>query len=152
MTFDHAGLAGGRLLHTMLRVSDLHRSLAFYTGPLGMRLLRQRDFPEGRFTLAFIGYTSEADGSVIELTHNWGNSAYEHGTAYGHLAIEVPDVFAATTDLQDVGVAVVRAAGPLQGDPSEIIAFIEDPDGYRIELIQARRARSAAKEPYHATH
>lgn len=148
MSFNAVRLAHGRLLHTMLRVRNLQRSLAFYTGPLGMHLLRQRDFPEGRFTLAFVGYGDEATGSVIELTHNWDQTGYELGTAYGHVAIGVADVFEATDVLHAAGVEVVRPAGPLKGDPSELIAFVEDPDGYRVELIQeARSAISHAEDP-----
>ena len=125
-----------RLLHTMLRVGDLGRSLDFYTGPLGMRLLRRREFPGGRFTLAFLGYANEAEGTVLELTHNWDENAYAPGAGYGHIAIGVADVYAATEALARAGVDVVRPAGPLKGDPSETIAFVEDPDGYRNELIQ----------------
>ncbi len=129
-------LVGGRLLHTMLRVRDLERSLAFYIGCIGMRVLRRQDFPEGRFTLAFVGYDEEDATAVIELTHNWGTQAYELGTAYGHIAIGVTDVFVATDSLAQAGVTVVRPAGPLKGDERELIAFVEDPDGYKIELIQ----------------
>ncbi len=133
-----SGTGGGsaRLLHTMLRVRDLERALDFYTGPLGMRVLRQKEFPEGGFTLAFLGYVEEDLGTVLELTHNWDGRGYQPGTAYGHVAIGVPDVLAATASLEAAGVAILRRAGPLPGDPSEIIAFVEDPDGYRIELIQ----------------
>ena len=142
-----SGLDGGsaRLLHTMLRVRDLRRSLDFYTGPLGMQVLRQREFPEGRFTLAFLGYVEEDSGTVLELTHNWDGRDYQPGTAYGHIAIGVPDVFAATAALEARGVAIPRPAGPLVGDPGEVIAFIEDPDGYRIELIQRPVAPASAQ-------
>lgn len=133
---NEASAAPTRLLHTMLRVRDLQRALEFYTGALGMRLLRQKDFPEGRFTLAFVGYEDEDKGAVIELTHNWGDNSYELGTAFGHLAVAVPDVYAATAALAAKGVRVVRPAGPLKGDSRTAIAFIEDPDGYRVELIQ----------------
>jgi lactoylglutathione lyase len=131
-----ASAAPTRLLHTMLRVRDLQRSLAFYTGALGMRLLRQKDFPEGRFTLAFVGFEDEDRGAVIELTHNWGDNTYDLGAAFGHLAVAVPDVYAATAALEAKGVRVVRPAGPLKGDARVSIAFVEDPDGYRVELIQ----------------
>lgn len=125
-----------RLLHTMIRVRDLGRSLDFYVGLLGMRLLRLKDFPDGKFTLAFVGYGDESSTAVIELTHNWGTHDYDLGTAWGHIALGVADVDRAVAELRAVGVSVVRPAGPLKGDPSEVIAFIEDPDGYRIELIQ----------------
>lgn len=129
-------LPGARLLHTMLRVRHLERSLDFYVRVLGMRVLRRQEFPDGRFTLAFVGYGEERDTAVVELTWNWGEHRYERGTAFGHLAIGVTDVHAATAALAREGVAIVRAAGPLQGDPRELIAFVEDPDGYLIELIQ----------------
>jgi lactoylglutathione lyase len=122
----------------MLRVRDLDAALAFYVDTLGMRLLRRRDFRDGRFTLAFVGYDDEAEDAVIELTHNWDMRDYAPGTAFGHIAIGVPDVHAATGALAAAGVPVVRPAGPLPGDPNEIIAFVEDPDGYRVELIGGR--------------
>ena len=125
-----------RLLHTMLRVVDLERSLAFYTTVLGMKLLRRRDYPDGRFTLAFVGYDQEAEATVLELTHNWDQVAYDKGTAYGHIAISVPDIDTACNKLQSEGIHIVLAPGPMKHDASEIIAFIEDPDGYRIELIE----------------
>ena len=125
-----------RLLHTMLRVGDLDRSLAFYTEVLGMRLLRRQDYPEGKFTLAFVGYQDEAEGAVIELTHNWGVESYELGTAYGHVALAVPDAYAACNAIRARGGKVVREAGPMKHG-STVIAFVEDPDGYKIELIQA---------------
>lgn len=125
-----------RLLHTMLRVGDLDRSLAFYTEVLGMRLLRRQDYPEGKFTLAFVGYQDEAEGAVIELTHNWGVESYELGTAYGHIALAVPDAYAACDAIRARGGKVVREAGPMKHG-STVIAFVEDPDGYKIELIQA---------------
>lgn len=133
-------MTGARLLHTMLRVRDIEIALAFYIDCLGMRLLRRQDFPHGRFTLAFVGYGEERDSTVIELTHNWDGRDYDLGTAYGHIAIAVTDIHAATNALAKAGVAIVRPPGPLKGDPSEVIAFIEDPDGYRIELIQRPRA------------
>lgn len=126
-----------RILHTMLRVVDLEKSLAFYTGVLGMRLLRRSDYPEGRFTLAFIGYSDEDHGAVIELTHNWGVEKYEPGNAYGHIAVEVDDAYAACASIRQRGGKVVREAGPMKHG-STVIAFIEDPDGYRIELIQRK--------------
>jgi len=132
-------LSNARLLHTMLRVGDLETSIAFYVDTLGMRLLRRQEFPEGRFTLAFVGYGEEHETTVLELTHNWDQRAYERGTAYGHVAMGVDDVYAATAALVASGVKVTRPAGPLKGDPREIIAFIEDPDGYRIELIAKAR-------------
>ena len=133
-------MSDARLLHTMLRVRDLETSLEFYVGKLGMRLLRRQEFPDGQFTLAFVGYGDETETSVIELTHNWDGRAYALGSAFGHLAIGVGDVFATTRGLKRQGVKVVRPAGPLKGDESELIAFVEDPDGYRIELIERKRA------------
>ncbi|AVZ79772.1 lactoylglutathione lyase [Zoogloeaceae bacteirum Par-f-2] len=124
-----------RLLHTMLRVGNLERSIAFYTEVLGMRLLRRQDYPEGRFTLAFVGYQDEADGAVIELTHNWDTSSYELGNAFGHIAVAVPDAYRACEEIRARGGKVVREAGPMKHG-STVIAFIEDPDGYKIELIQ----------------
>ena len=126
-----------RILHTMLRVTDLERSLAFYTGVLGMRLLRRTDYPEGKFTLAFVGYGDEAGNAVIELTHNWGVEKYELGNAFGHLAIEVADAYAACANIKQRGGRVVREAGPMKHG-STVIAFVEDPDGYKIELIQKK--------------
>jgi len=124
-----------RILHTMLRVGDLDRSLAFYTEVLGMRLLRRQDYPEGKFTLAFVGYEDEADGAVIELTHNWGVSQYDMGNAFGHIALAVPDARRACDEIRTRGGKVVREAGPMKHG-STVIAFVEDPDGYKIELIQ----------------
>lgn len=124
-----------RLLHTMLRVGNLERSLAFYQNVLGMKLLRKKDYPEGRFTLAFVGYGSEADNAVIELTHNWDTESYDLGNAYGHIAIEVDDAQAACEQVRQLGGKVVREAAPMKHG-STVIAFIEDPDGYRIEFIQ----------------
>ncbi|WP_374244839.1 lactoylglutathione lyase [Zoogloea sp.] len=126
-----------RLLHTMLRVVDLERSIAFYTDVLGMRLLRRRDYPEGKFTLAFVGYQDESEGAVLELTHNWGVESYELGTAYGHIALEVPDAYAACEAIKARGGRVVREAGPMKHGTT-VIAFVEDPDGYKVELIQAK--------------
>jgi lactoylglutathione lyase len=124
-----------RILHTMLRVGDLERSLAFYTDVLGMRLLRRADYPEGKFTLAFVGYQDETDGAVLELTYNWGVDGYELGTAYGHIALQVPDAYRACDEIRARGGKVVREAGPMKHG-STVIAFVEDPDGYKIELIQ----------------
>jgi lactoylglutathione lyase len=126
-----------RLLHTMLRVADMDRSIAFYTSVLGMELLRQQDFPEGRFTLAFVGFNNEKDGAVIELTHNWDVSKYELGTGFGHIAIGVDDVYEACEKIRIKGGEVVREAGPMKGGTS-VIAFVKDPDGYMIELLEGR--------------
>jgi len=126
-----------RLLHTMLRVGDLDRSLAFYTDVLGMKLLRRNDYPEGKFTLAFVGYQDEKDGAVIELTYNWGVDRYEIGTGYGHIALAVDDAAAACGAIRERGGKVTREAGPMKGG-STVIAFVEDPDGYKIELIQRK--------------
>ena len=123
-----------RLLHTMLRVGDLERSIEFYTQVLGMQLLRRKDYPDGKFTLAFVGYGDEAHNSVIELTHNWDTGSYDLGAGYGHIAIEVDDVYAAVAELRNRGGKVIREAGPMNAGTT-IIAFIEDPDGYPIELI-----------------
>lgn len=128
-----------RILHTMLRVVDLEKSLTFYTEVLGMKLLRRNDYPEGKFTLAFVGYTDETGGAVIELTHNWGVEKYELGNAFGHVAIEVEDAFDACEKIRSRGGRVVREAGPMKHG-STVIAFVEDPDGYRIELIQHKAA------------
>jgi lactoylglutathione lyase len=121
----------------MLRVVDLEKSLAFYTGVLGMKLLRRNDYPDGKFTLAFVGYTDEASGAVIEITYNWGVEKYELGNAYGHIAIEVEDAYAACEKIKQRGGKVVRKAGPMRHG-STVIAFVEDPDGYKIELIQKK--------------
>ena len=124
-----------RLLHTMLRVGDLDRSLAFYQEVLGMKLLRKSDYPEGKFTLAFVGYGDEIDHTVLELTHNWETSSYDLGTAYGPIAIEVEDAYAACDAARAKGGNVVREAGPMKHGTT-VIAFVEDPDGYKIEFIQ----------------
>lgn len=123
-----------RLLHTMLRVTDLPRSIAFYTDVLGMTLLRQKDYPDGQFTLAFLGYGPEAEQTVLELTYNWGVDHYEPGTAYGHIAIEVDDVQAAVEAMRAKGAKILREPGPMKHG-STVLAFLEDPDGYRIELL-----------------
>lgn len=123
-----------RILHTMLRVGDLQRSIQFYTDVLGMKLLRQKDYPDGKFTLAFIGYGDEAENTVIELTYNWDVDSYEMGNAYGHIALEVDDVYQAADNIKQRGGKILREAGPMNAGTT-IIAFIEDPDGYPIELI-----------------
>lgn len=123
-----------RLLHTMLRVGNLERAIDFYTSVLGMRLLRRKDYPDGRFTLAFVGYGDESGNTVIELTHNWDTERYNLGDGYGHIAIEVADVHAAVEELRGRGGKVIREAGPMNAGTT-IIAFIEDPDGYALELI-----------------
>ncbi len=124
-----------RILHTMLRVGDLERSIRFYTEVLGMRLLRRKDYPAGKFTLAFVGYDDESKQAAIELTYNWDVERYDLGDAFGHIAIEVDDAYAACEEIRKRGGNVVREAGPMKGGTT-VIAFIEDPDGYRIELIQ----------------
>ncbi len=124
-----------RILHTMIRVGDLERSLAFYTGVLGMTLLRRTDYPEGRFTLAFVGYAPESDAAALELTHNWDTASYELGQGFGHVAVEVPDAAAACAEIKRRGGVVTREAGPMKHGTT-VIAFVQDPDGYKIELIQ----------------
>jgi len=128
-----------KLLHTMLRVGDLDKSVAFYTQLLGMELLRKRDFAEGRFTLVFLGYGSEKDNTVLELTHNWDTASYELGDAYGHIAIGVEDVYATCEQIKKQGGAVVREAGPMLHG-STVLAFVEDPDGYKIELLSLNKS------------
>lgn len=123
-----------RLLHTMIRVGNLEKSKYFYTNLLGMKLLREKDFPDGKFTLAFMGYGSEDENSVIELTHNWDTDSYNHGNAFGHLAIAVDDVYQAVDRIREKGGKVIREAGPMQHG-NTVIAFVEDPDGYKIELL-----------------
>jgi lactoylglutathione lyase len=125
-----------RILHTMLRVTNLQRSLDFYIGALGMRLLRRQDYPSGRFTLAFVGYDDEETGSALELTHNWDQLEPQTiGTAYGHIAIAVTDIYASCAELAECGVKITRAPGPMKFSPT-LIAFVEDPDGYKVELIE----------------
>ena len=126
-----------RILHTMLRVGDLDRSIAFYIQVLGMQLLRRQDYPAGEFTLAFVGYGNEAENSVLELTYNWGVSHYDLGKGFGHIALEVPDVYAACEKMRAAGGKIIREAGPMNAGTT-IIAFLEDPDGYQIELIGAK--------------
>jgi lactoylglutathione lyase len=129
-----------RILHTMLRVGDLERSLKFYTEVLGMELLRRRDYPDGKFTLAFVGYGDEDQDAVLELTYNWGVDKYEIGNAYGHIAIEVDDAYGACEAVKQRGGRVTREAGPMKHG-STVIAFVEDPDGYKIEFIQRKAAQ-----------
>ena len=134
MTADTGGF---RLLHTMIRVGDLDKSLDFYTRHLGMKLLRRTDFPDGKFTLAFVGYGEEKDHTVVELTHNWDTAEYDKGTGFGHLAIGVPDIYATCEGLAKEGVPIPRPPGPMKHG-STVIAFIEDPDGYKVELIEKK--------------
>ena len=124
-----------RVLHTMIRVGDLDRSIKFYTDVLGMKLLRRKDYPDGKFTLAFVGYGPETEHAVVELTYNWGTDKYDLGNGFGHIALEVEDVYAACAEIKKRGGKVTREAGPMKHG-STVIAFIEDPDGYKIELIQ----------------
>lgn len=126
-----------RILHTMLRVGNLEQSLVFYQEVLGMKLLRRKDYPEGRFTLAFVGYGEETETAVLELTHNWDTERYDLGTAYGHIAVEVDDAYAACEKVKEKGGKVVREAGPMKHGTT-VIAFVEDPDGYKIEFIQKK--------------
>ena len=126
-----------RLLHTMLRVGNLDKSLNFYTEVLGMRVLRRKDYPEGKFTLAWVGYGEESDTTVLELTHNWDTPTYDLGNAFGHIAVEVDDAYAACDVVRAKGGKVTREAGPMKHG-STVIAFVEDPDGYKIEFIQKK--------------
>jgi len=126
-----------RILHTMLRVGDLDRSLRFYTEIMGMRILRRNDYPDGKFTLAFVGYGEESETAVIELTYNWGVNKYELGSAYGHVAIAVDDAYKTCEEVKKRGGKVTREAGPMKHG-STVIAFVEDPDGYKIELIERK--------------
>jgi len=123
----------------MLRVGNLEQSLAFYTQVLGMKLLRRKDYPDGKFTLAFVGYQDEANGTVLELTHNWDTSEYDLGGGFGHIAIEVDDAYRACEDTKKLGGNVTREAGPMKHGTT-VIAFVEDPDGYKIEFIQKKTA------------
>ena len=132
-----------RLLHTMLRVGDLDRSITFYTEVLGMRLLRRKDYPGGRFTLAFVGYGEESDTTVLELTHNWDTTSYEIGTGYGHIALGVHDIVEVCDQIRAKGGRVVREPGPMKNG-STVIAFVEDPDGYKVELIELSSRAHAA--------
>lgn len=126
-----------RILHTMIRVGDLEKSIHFYTGIFGMQLLRRKDYAEGRFTLAFVGYGDENANAVIELTHNWDTASYDLGNGFGHIAIAVDDAYKACEDIRSKGGEVVREAGPMKHG-STVIAFVKDPDGYMIELIQGK--------------
>jgi len=132
-----------RLLHTMLRVGDLERSIAFYTDILGMRLLRRKDYPGGRFTLAFVGYGDESDNTVLELTHNWDTSSYNIGSGYGHIALGVDDIVGVCDQIRAKGGQVVREPGPMKNGTT-VIAFVEDPDGYKVELIEMSSRAHAA--------
>lgn len=123
-----------RMMHTMLRVGDLDRALGFYCDVLDMKLLRRKDYPEGRFTLAFVGYGDESDSTVLELTHNWDTPAYEQGSAYGHIAVGVDDVYATCDRIRARGGRIVREAGPMKGGTT-VLAFVEDPDGYKVEIL-----------------
>jgi lactoylglutathione lyase len=127
-----------RLLHTMIRVGDLDRSIEFYTQVLGMRLLRRSDYPSGRFTNAFVGYEDESKAAVLELTHNWDTKSYDHGNAYGHVAVEVDDAYKACDEVRKRGGKVSREPGPMKHGTT-VIAFVEDPDGYKIEFVQRSR-------------
>ena len=133
-----------RMLHTMLRVGDLKKSLEFYQDVLGMRLLRQKDYPEGRFTLAFVGYGGEAESTVLELTHNWDTESYDLGNAYGHIAIEVDDAYKACERVKEKGGKGVREAGPMMHGTT-VIAFVEDPDGDKIEFIQKNTGKDSVQ-------
>jgi lactoylglutathione lyase len=126
-----------RILHTMLRTGNLERSIEFYTSVLGMKLLRQKDYPDGKFTLAFVGYGQESEEAVIELTYNYGVDSYDLGAGFGHIAIEVDDAYRAVEDVRQRGGKVLREAGPMKHGTT-VIAFVSDPDGYKIELIQRK--------------
>lgn len=137
-----------RLLHTMLRVGDLDRSLKFYCDVLGMQLLRKKDYPGGEFTLAFVGYGAESDHTVLELTYNWGTESYDLGNAYGHIALGVDDIYGTCEKIKTMGGQVVREPGPMKHG-STVIAFVQDPDGYKVELIQlgTSEGHKSAAEP-----
>jgi lactoylglutathione lyase len=136
-----------RVLHTMIRVKDLKTSLDFYTGVLGMKLLRRRDYEDGRFTLAYVGYESESTAAVVELTHNWDQvQPYETGSGYGHIALGVEDLYGKCADFEKRGAKIIRKPGPMKNDPLEI-AFIEDPDGYKVELIGLKSFKQAIASP-----
>ena len=124
-----------RILHTMIRVNNLEESIKFYTDVLGMRLLREKEYPEGKFSLAFLGYGKETEDTVIELTYNWDTNDYEHGNAFGHIAIEVDYIYKVCEEIRDKGTRVIRDPGPMMGSKL-LLAFIEDPNGYKIELIE----------------
>ena len=124
-----------RILHSMIRVNNLEESIKFYSEVLGMKLLREKEYPEGKFSLAFLGYGKETENTVIELTYNWGTNDYEHGNAFGHIAIEVDDIYKVCEEIKSKGVKVIRDPGPMMGSRL-LLAFIEDPNGYKIELIE----------------
>ena len=124
-----------RILHSMIRVNDLEESIKFYTEVLGMKLLREKEYPEGKFSLAFLGYGNETKNTVIELTYNWDTNDYEHGNAFGHIAIEVDDIYKVCREIKNKGIKVIRDPGPMMGSRL-LLAFIEDPNGYKIELIE----------------
>lgn len=126
-----------RILHTMIRVGNLERSINFYTQVLGMKLLRRSDYPSGRFTNAFVGYDDESKAAVLELTHNWDTASYDHGTAFGHVAVEVEDAYKTCDEVKKRGGKVTREAGPMKHGTT-VIAFAEDPDGYKIEFVQRK--------------
>ncbi len=134
-----------RVLHTMLRVGNLEKSLQFYCEILGMKLIRQKDYPGGKFTLAFVGYGDESENAVIELTYNWGTEKYDLGNGYGHIALGVNDIYSACDKIKAQGGNVVREPGPMKHG-STVIAFVEDPDGYKVELIQTKEQNSAKEE------
>ncbi|HDX8372607.1 TPA: lactoylglutathione lyase [Aeromonas dhakensis] len=136
-----------RILHTMLRVGDLQRSIDFYTRVLGMKLLRKSENSEYKYTLAFVGYGDEKDEAIIELTYNWGVSEYELGSAYGHIALEADDIYATCEALRAAGAKITREPGPVKGGTT-VIAFVEDPDGYKIELIAKKDAGSGLGESF----
>jgi len=127
-----------RILHTMIRVGDLERSINFYSTVLGMKLLRRTDYPGGRFTNAFVGYDDESRAAVIELTHNWDTKSYDLGTGFGHVAVEVEDAYQACEAVKKQGGRVTREAGPMKHGTT-VIAFVEDPDGYKIEFVQKKK-------------
>lgn len=124
-----------RILHSMIRVNNLEESIKFYTEVLGMSLIREKEYPEGKFSLAFLGYGKETEETVIELTYNWDNSEYDHGNAFGHIALEVDDIYKACDEIKKQGTKVIRDPGPMMGSKL-LLAFIEDPNGYKIELIE----------------
>jgi lactoylglutathione lyase len=139
-----------QLLHTMLRVGNLEESLKFYTEVLGMKLLRQKDYPDGKFTLAFVGYGDESDTTVLELTYNWGVAEYNLGDAYGHIAIGVDDIYGTCEAIKARGGKVIREPGPMKHG-STVIAFVQDPDGYKVELIQLKNQGSSSQKVSAAT-
>ena len=134
-----------RLLHTMIRVNDLDQTLKFYCDAMGMKLLNRKDYPDGKFTLAFVGYGDEKDHTVVELTHNWDTKSYEMGTAFGHLAVGVDDIYKTCEELKHKGVKVTREPGPMKFGGA-VIAFVEDPNGYKIELIERKQPAPRAAE------